>query len=80
MLVEGDVICVVQIEHSCEADKSVTMLQVDKNKDDPDILDMSFSIGLEQCQAKGANQIIVNKHNLDDPQIIVANESMIEIF
>jgi len=80
ILVEGDVICIVQIEHNCEADKSLTMLQVDKNKDDPDILDMSFSIGLEQCSAKSATEIIVNKHNLDDPQIIVANEAMIEIF
>jgi hypothetical protein len=36
--------------------------------------------GIVMCNVPGANELIMNQHAQDDPQVIVANQNMIEIF
>jgi hypothetical protein len=42
--------------------------------------DKPFAIGITECKAQFAHEIMINQHAVEDPQVIVANQEMIEIF
>ena len=72
ILIENNLLMVCQAEHPVvETEKVRTILNVS---------DVPLANGIVMCNVPGANELIMNQHAQDDPQLIVANEGMIEIF
>ena len=72
LLIENNLMMVCQAEHPVnEAEKVRTILNVS---------DLPLANGIAMCNVPEATEITMNPHAYDDPQIIVANEGMLEIF